>query len=388
MKQYSATKVLLFSFFMSISFYTPIFASFFQTTRGFTGTQITILFACFSLTTFLFEIPTGLLGDRAGDKISLIIGSILTTISTLLFIIGDAVLVYIGEIIFAIGGTFFSGPFDALLYKYCCQSNNEDYYEKLVSKSYSLQWIALCFSFVGCYILTTYGSLICPFYATLGVNFVLVFAAAILPKTERTSEIRSKSILEHSIADIINGKELRCVCIANMIAMSLLVCGYQILQTYLADSNVPSTFNGLLYFLAALMASGGSYSFEKIKTLYNSKENLFLACAALITISFLGLSIASSVLGIFLFVCLYRLAWGIISPMFAYLVNKSIQSDECRDTVFSIISLMSNLINSLILFVFGIVQVNTRMEYLVLTTITLLFCIVLKLNLHTKKSNG
>ena len=117
-KRYT-NRILLFSFLMCISFYTPVFASFFQVSNRLSANQITGLFACGSLAVFLFEVPTGLLGDTIGEKKSLILGSGLTAISTLIFIYGDTLLLYVGEIIFGIGSTFFSGPFDALLFKYC-----------------------------------------------------------------------------------------------------------------------------------------------------------------------------------------------------------------------------------------------------------------------------
>ena len=95
-------RILLFSFLMCISFYTPVFASFFQATNRLNANQITGLFACGSLAIFLFEVPTGLLGDTIGEKKSLILGSGLTATSTLIFIYGDTPVLYVGEIIFGI----------------------------------------------------------------------------------------------------------------------------------------------------------------------------------------------------------------------------------------------------------------------------------------------
>lgn len=364
MRHRGIAHILLFSFFMPICFYTPVFASFFEESHGFTGEQITFLFACFSLTTFLFEIPTGMLGDKIGEKLSLVIGAVLTAVSTLLFIVGNTVLIYSAEVLFAIGGTFFSGPFDALVYKYC--NENHENYEKVVSKSYSLQWFALCVSFAGCYFITNYGNIVLPFYATLIGNLCLIGITFLLPWTKKKQGSTSNRILKQSIRCIVQERTTKKACILNVVVVSLLTCGYQVLQVYLADSTIESNYNGLLYFFAALMASIGSYSFGKLNAFLQGKQTLLFICGIVLGTSFLGLSLMPGLGGVILFVCVYRFVWGIISPMFAYMVNKSIPFDECRDTVFSIISLLSNLVNSMILFLFGVFKMRPRVEYLVL----------------------
>lgn len=107
--------IYLLSFFMTINFTTPVFASFCQLEHGLNSAQITSLFAVYSLSVFLLEIPTGVLGDKIGENNSLIIGAALTAIAMFLFINGTTVLLYIGEFILGVGSTFFSGPFDSII---------------------------------------------------------------------------------------------------------------------------------------------------------------------------------------------------------------------------------------------------------------------------------
>jgi len=102
----SKKSLFLFSFLMTVNFCTPVFAAFFQSEHGFSKSQITSLFAIFSFAVFIFEIPTGLIGDKIGEKKSLIIGAILTGLATILFIIGNKPLIYIGEVVFGLGSTF------------------------------------------------------------------------------------------------------------------------------------------------------------------------------------------------------------------------------------------------------------------------------------------
>ena len=63
---------------------------------------------------------------------------------------------------------------------------------------------------------------------------------------------------------------------------------------------------------------------------------------------------------IFLLVSGYRLIWGVTSPMFASMINESIEKDDYRNTVFSMISLVCNLGSSVLLFGFTIMNVNVK----------------------------
>ena len=379
--------LFLFSFLLSVNFYTPVFASFFKAVHQLTSSQITLLFACSSFATFFFEIPTGLIGDKIGERAALRIGAGLTAVSTFFFIVGNTLLLYIGEIIFAIGSTFFSGPFEALVYKSCMASGDADYYSKIISKVYSLLWIALCFSFLGCFLFSNIGGVAAPFYATLVFNIFTFLVSFTIPKVEgKNSDTHPILILGKSIQDIAKNRELGKACVLDALVTMLLICGYQILQNYLVESQFQMQYNGLLYFVAALVASCGSFFFDRIQVVTKSKLTLSTICMTLLAVCFFGLAFVSNALGIVLFVCGYRLVWGITSPMFAFLVNTRIQADESRDTVFSVISLVTNLFGSVLLFVFSVLGLKASENYILLGIIALVLLIVLFLSRRLRSS--
>ena len=377
MRKHGKFAIFCFSFLVCVSFYTPVFAAFFQAAHKLTNSQITTLFACASLATFLFEIPTGMFGDKVGERASLIIGSGLTAVSTLLFIVGSTPLLYVGEIIFGISSTFFSGPFDAMLYYYCEKFENKEDYSKIVSRSYSLQWLALCVSCMGCSLLSASGNLAVPFYATLAVNVLLVIAAVFLPRIEKQRDKKPNIILRSAVCDIAKNGDLRRSCLLNASFLMLLVCGYQLLQPYLADSGMQASYNGWMYCAAALLGSCGSFFFERLQRMFRGKRTTLLVCILLISGCFFGLANVTSVAMIFVLVCCYRLIWGVTSPMFSYMVNNSISDDEHRDTVFSVISLISNLFSSLFLFLLGFANISSRSNYWLLGTVALLLTMII-----------
>lgn len=380
--------IYLLSFFMTINFTTPVFASFCQLEHGLNSAQITSLFAVYSLSVFLLEIPTGVLGDKIGENNSLIIGAALTAIAMFLFINGTTVLLYIGEFILGVGSTFFSGPFDSIIYKYCKDTKNNLDFDDIVSKSYSLQWIALCFSFLGCFVILKNGELAYVFWFTFIANIILLFIVSLLPRI-RADGINNNvnDIVKKYFFEIVSNRQLLIICLLNICFSIVLVTGYQILQTYLLNSSIAEKYNGLLYFIAAIFASSGAYFFKKLKRIFKSEKILISICLILLSFCMFGLGITSAVLLIFIFVCVYRLVWGITSPMFSSLVNQNINDDSFRNTAFSIISLGCNFGSSALLFLFSIINMRAKLEYItlgILCTVLFVGCIVFKQIYNTK----
>lgn len=375
MIRYRKKAIFFFSFFMSVSFYYPVFASYFQAIHNFTSAEITVLLACGSLSIFLFEIPTGLLGDKIGERESLMIGAGFTAISTLLFLIGNTLLIYIGEIIFGIGSTFFSGAFDSLLYQYY-ENNKTENYSKIVSKCYSLQWLALSFSFLGCSLLSLTGNLYLPFYATLAANIFTFISAFFLPVIEKKRQTNTVTIFTSAIHTIINNSDLRKACLLNILLSMLFVSGYHLLQPYLASSGIQMSYNGIIYCLAAFLASFGASIFDKIDKRIVSKKRLLRICILLITCCFWSLATFRGFYLIIVVICFYRFIMGFCSPTISYLINNTIPSDEYRSTIFSITSLISNLLGSALLFLLGFFEINPRTNFYVLALIALLCFLV------------
>lgn len=380
--------IYLLSFFMTINFTTPVFASFCQLKYGLNSAQITGLFAVYSLSVFLLEIPTGILSDKVGENKSLIIGAAFTAIAMFLFIEGTTVLLYVGEFVLGLGSTFFSGPFDSIIYKYCKDSKNNLDFDEVVSKSYSLQWIALCFSFLGCFVIMKKGELVHVFWITFVSNIILLIIACLLPSISAEVKNNTNDIVKKYFFEIISNRKLLLICLLNVCFSMILVTGYQILQTYLLSSSVSNKYNGVLYFIAAVFASSGAYFYKKLKSIFKFEKILISVCLALLAVCMFGLGLISRVLLIFVFICIYRLVWGITSPMFSSLVNQNIEDDSFRNTAFSIISLGCNLGSSVLLFLFSTINMSAEQEYIILGILCLGLCGVFSWNRFTNKCNG
>ena len=95
-----------------------IWVIYLQEQRGLSLTQVTLIDAIFWITMALAEVPTGVVADRFGRKISLVIGSFLSTAGSLCYGLAPTVpWLILANIVWAIALTFISGANEALLYE-------------------------------------------------------------------------------------------------------------------------------------------------------------------------------------------------------------------------------------------------------------------------------
>lgn len=85
--------------------------------QGWTTAQVAILEGTFTLCSALFELPSGMIADKIGRKLSLQIGELLCVVYLIsYFFPQNRVIIFGGFIIFALGLSLISGSDVALLY--------------------------------------------------------------------------------------------------------------------------------------------------------------------------------------------------------------------------------------------------------------------------------
>src|SRR5439155_18646368 len=105
---------------------------------------VTALLAAGDLAIAALEIPTGWLADRCGHRLSLIAGSLAQVAGVVLCWLGEGVVGLLSAILLvALGDTLRSGADQALLYRSCLALYREPHFQKIESRSRSLQLVAL-----------------------------------------------------------------------------------------------------------------------------------------------------------------------------------------------------------------------------------------------------
>ena len=355
------------SFLLCLCFYTPIFAAYFEKCHHLDSSQIIILFSVYSFSTFLFEIPTGIIGDVLGEKTSLLMGAFLTIISTFLFLMNSFVYFVIAQIIYGMAQTFFSGSFESYAFKFCRQNNRD--YDKTLSKLYSLQWCALCFSFALCFFFVRY-SLVIPFYATIIANFLCLVSALLLPALNKVERRTDRMTFASFFSCFTENRQLLFICIIHSWFSMVLIVGYQLFQVLFSEKSFSADYNAVIYFFATLFAILGSFFYGKINKNQQVSKVLLSICIILLALIFFFLFAVSYFFAILILVCLYRFVWGQISPLLTALMNKNIKSDSYRNTIFSFNSLVTNIFSTLLLYAFSFIPVYR--QFMILGFITLM----------------
>ena len=120
---------------------------------------VATLLAAGDLAITALEIPTGWLADRFGHRISLIAGALTQAAGMVLCWLGEGVVGLLSAILLvALGDTLRSGADQALLYRSCLALEREPDFQRIESRSRSLQLVALvAFILAGGAIVETWG---------------------------------------------------------------------------------------------------------------------------------------------------------------------------------------------------------------------------------------
>jgi MFS family permease len=126
MKQ--VNKFYLASFLKNQTYFVPILVIFFQD-LGLSFTQIFWIFTIGSAFSFLIEIPTGVIADMYGNRISIIWSKLLIFVSFILFALsGSFIALLLANLVYELGKSFRSGTETAFIYNYLDQDKSAPRY--------------------------------------------------------------------------------------------------------------------------------------------------------------------------------------------------------------------------------------------------------------------
>jgi len=178
MKRHNKDIVALyaFSFLKNLQFFGAVAVPFYLHRIGLSYSRMFILEMAFSAAMMAFEVPTGIVADRWGRKISLCLGSLFLAAGFLLFGIFHAFAVlFAAELICALGMTLVSGADKALLYETLKRSGAPEESTTVFARYEAAGTAGLFISFPLGSLFA--GSGIVPYKSALGLVFVATAAA-------------------------------------------------------------------------------------------------------------------------------------------------------------------------------------------------------------------
>jgi MFS family permease len=115
--RHNARQLFWATLFGSVSFLEPVLVLFYFA-RGLGAGSIFALLLCFSLSVFVFELPTGAFADKFGPKASFLTGTVVSIAAKSLLLFAFVPwLFYLSRVLDGFAATFFSGADETLIYE-------------------------------------------------------------------------------------------------------------------------------------------------------------------------------------------------------------------------------------------------------------------------------
>ena len=337
----------IYAIFNNLLILGPILTLFYLE-KGLSFTQIFMITSAASITTILFEVPTGAISDKISRKFSVIIGCILCAASLVVFVVNPTfVTILIGDIIFSIGLTFRSGSEQALLYDTLKNNDKVGEYTNIEGKARSYTFIAQAIGSLLAGFLYTYNVYL-PFYFSIFFVAVAGIIACfyVEPAIEKEhKEISYKNQIKDSFKYAFTHKKVFSIFLFSLVFFYFYRIGFNYFQPYMKSIGIPTVFFGAVFFLFNIVAAMSS-RFTQLFIHLTKPKSLFMLCMLLVT-SFILMGFTKYPIGI-LFMLLQQVARGLRVPIFQKYINKHLPSSK-RATILSI----QNLTNSIIVAVFA-----------------------------------
>lgn len=195
-------------FLNSINFYNVVAILYYKAITNSYALGMTV-YAITTISSAIFELPTGILSDRIGRKKTIVYGSICSLISSIiLFLSNNYSLLVLYAIIKGMEMAFFSGNNDAYVYDNLKSVNDEKNYIKFIGKIKSMEYLAGAFSgLIGAGLLYFFsykliiGISIIPKVIQLIISFFLVAITKI-------NNISKAEILKRPVKEVLKNKLL------------------------------------------------------------------------------------------------------------------------------------------------------------------------------------
>lgn len=332
----------------NLMFFMPIWVIFLQRKHDLTLTQVTFVDFAFWITMAFTEVPTGAVADTIGRKYSLLIGSLLSIVSVLLFgLAPNYALLLVANSLWGIALTFISGADMAFFYDTLRVLGRSAEYTRLRGH---LSAISLGAAGVGGALggLLAERDLSSPFVLYAGVLVInaLVYMQLKEPPAEEHEDSGKRPsygvVLRTAWNELVNRPGLRYIMLySNLMPLGNMLVMITFIQPHAMQIGVPLGSLGLLIFLLSLVRIAGSANAGKVTEYFGERRWLGLA-PLLIMVGMMGLARLPSLVGVGIFTI--ALFTSVVSrPLIEDVMLRQV-SGTVRATILSLDNLVMRII--------------------------------------------
>lgn len=291
------------------------------------------------------EIPTGAIADMVGKKKAVVVAFVVSGMGNLALALAPSYEVLLLSIItMTLGGCFYSGSLEALVYDGLKQEHKEGVFDKVVSRMNTMQNLGMAISgAVGGYLYTINNSLpfimVAVFYALGAIAAMWLTEPAI--DTEKYSWQAFVSQNRAGFAQLFNKVEVKKVVIALLIPSAFMVATENVLSDATAvELGLNSVQLGIYASVLFMVGVIFSENTERIMKLFSSKK-LYLLLISLYLATLVFMPAVGLILGIALLFLRYA-AQTVYDNFTSVRLNGVIES-KYRATTLSTYSLIRNI---------------------------------------------
>jgi len=378
-------KMYISTFLSNLTFFGPIAVPFFLDWGHLDYARIFILESIYMLSIFVFEVPTGVIADKYGKKVSFAAGLFLIALSILgLISYPDFIVFVLAEVIGGCGTALVSGADSALIFDTLKKTKDEKKAKEIFATRSLFGNMALIVSFpIGSFIaaqkFTPYPNILIYPFAISAVAIILAGGVAMFIKEPKKEQTHDKffEIGKKGLQEIYNNKVLiRLGLDMTMISVTSFFM-FWFYQSILRNAGVDISLWGWVAAGFNLFAMLLLWKLTAIEKHIGTEQLLFYSALA-IGIFYLAIA-ASSILWIAIVSIFAITSMRLMRrPLFEHYINFHIRSKR-RATVLSTINMMERLGAAILYPVIGFVaDVSLQLAFLVLGIATVIFAILLR----------
>ena len=309
--------------------------------------------AFFTVGLVLFEVPTGVIADIRGRRLSYLLGTLTLTIATLLYLLLWRVSApfwawAVSSAFLGLGFTFFSGAFEAWLVDALAASGFEGPIESVFAKGEIVEGCAMLTGSVAGGYLAQATNLGVPYLLralvlalSFGFAFVMMRDIGFAPKPTKTPMREARRVLGDAITYGLRQPALRWLMVANIFAAGVSIYAFYAMQPYLLQLYGDPRAYGIAGLAAAIVGGaqiGGGLLVPYLPRVFRRRTSVLLAAMLLSTaaLALIGLMPRFWIATVLL--VLWGLVFATVAPVRQAFVNDLV-APKHRATVLSFDSL-------------------------------------------------
>ena len=339
-------KNYVYAFFKQFAFFSAVLVPFFTDWGHISMFKVLILQSWFSVWVFILEIPTGAVADKIGRKHSLVMGSSIIAIATLVYgSVPSFSIFLLAEFLFAIGYALNSGADQALLYDTIKSQGREEESKQIMGKADATMLAGMMVAApIGSLIASKYG-LNAPQLMTAVPMFIAAFVAWSIPEPRIHSDSQSLHYLEiikQGFKSIIHNRVIRTLAFDSVVVSAAAYFVVWFYQPFMKELGIPIIYFGLAHAVLLISEILVSSNFTFMEKILGTGKSYLRNSALLVTAVFIFAAVFPHWVSLILLITIGGGVGYTRATYIASIANKHIDSKH-RATVLSSIGMLRRL---------------------------------------------